>query len=57
MGRRIYYNFKPITEHRKTIWIENKCECGEIKVICKENGDVICYNCKKIIEKGENNNE
>ena len=57
MGKRIYYNFKPITEHRKTIWIENKCECGSNKIIERTDANgqqaYYCYGCNKRIEKGE----
>lgn len=56
MGKRIFYNFKPIIEKMRTIWVEDNCECGSNKIIERTDANgrqaYYCYGCNKRIEKG-----
>ena len=47
----IYYNMKPEIIKNKTVWVADKCECGENRIIIDENKRIECYNCGKEINK------
>lgn len=51
MEEKIFYNMKPKIENHKTIWEEDKCECGTNKIKEVDEIHFKCVGCGKIIEK------
>lgn len=47
----VYYNMKPEIIKNRTVWVADKCECGENRVMVEEDKTIKCYNCGKEINK------
>lgn len=44
-------NMRPIIDNYKTVWVANKCECGEFRIYQDENLEWHCAKCKKVIKE------